>query len=137
MKIKTHKTAVVIIPPENLWQPIQEIRRQHDRHFRRWMPHITMIYPFRPSEEFDELATQFSSACQIIQTFQIRFKFINQFHHPGENYTLWLASEPKEAIITLQNAFLNLVPDFDDVTRFKNGFTPHLSIGHVKGKTAI
>lgn len=65
MKTKTHQTAVVIIPPENLWQPIQQIRQKHDRHFRRWMPHITMIYPFRPRTQFDELAIQFQSACRL------------------------------------------------------------------------
>jgi 2'-5' RNA ligase len=89
--MKTHKTAIVIIPPENLWQPIQEIRRQHDRHFRRWMPHITMIYPFRPCGEFDELANKFYPVFQHFRPFQIRLSLISQFQHPGENYTLWLA----------------------------------------------
>jgi hypothetical protein len=45
---KTHKTAVVIIPPEALWAPIQAVRKEHDRQFRRRMPHISLIYPFRP-----------------------------------------------------------------------------------------
>ena len=137
MKIKTHKTAVVIIPPENLWQPIQEIRRQHDRHFRRWMPHITMIYPFRPREDFDELANQFYPVCGHFQPFPISFSLINQFQHPGGNFTLWLAPELKEPIIALQTALFNLVPDCNDVSRFKNGFTPHLSLGKVKGKSAM
>lgn len=137
MKRKTHKTAVVIIPPENLWQPIQAIRQRHDRHFRRWMPHITMIYPFRPREEFDELAEQFQSACQNIQPFPIKFAGLNYFHHRKEDYTLWLAPEPKEPIVILQQRIHQLVPDCDDVTRFKNGFTPHLSVGQVTGKSAM
>ena len=52
---KTHKTAVVIIPPEDVWDPIQKIREKYDRQFRRWMPHITLIYPFRPFEEFERV----------------------------------------------------------------------------------
>jgi len=137
MKLKTHKTAVVIIPPENSWQPIQEIRAKHDRHFRRWMPHITMIYPFRPREQFDEFAEPFHLACHEIRPFQVTFKLFSSFYHQKENYTLWLNPEPKEPIIELQNALLKLVQDCDDTTKFKSGFTPHLSAAQVKGKSAM
>jgi poly(A) polymerase len=33
---------VVIIPPQDVWPPIQRIRQQHDRKIRGWMPHITI-----------------------------------------------------------------------------------------------
>ena len=39
---KTHQSAVVLIPPREVWAPIQAIRREHDRHLRRWMPHVTL-----------------------------------------------------------------------------------------------
>jgi len=133
LKMKTHKTAVVILPPEDLWLPIQTIRQIHDRHFRRWMPHITMIYPFRPYEKFNQLAEQFSSICKNILPFKIDLAGFKYFRHRKENYTLWVAPEPKEPIVDLQKALLNPVPDCDDVTKFKNGFTPHLSVGQIKG----
>lgn len=41
MPAKTHRTAVVAMPPPEVWEPIQAIRRQHDRNVQRWMPHIT------------------------------------------------------------------------------------------------
>src|SRR5262249_27220192 len=44
----THTTAVVVIPPADAWPPIQALRERYDRQFRRWMPHITLLYPFRP-----------------------------------------------------------------------------------------
>jgi len=43
---KTYTTAVVLIPPEDVWEPIQKLRRVYDRHFDRWMPHLTLLYPF-------------------------------------------------------------------------------------------
>lgn len=137
MKLKTHKTAVVIIPPEHICQPIQQIRAKHDLHFRRWMPHITMIYPFRPREQFNELAEQFHLACHDIRPFLFNFNTFKSFYHQKENYTLWLKPEPEKPIIHLQNLLLNLVPDCDDTTRFKTGFTPHLSVGQVKGKSLM
>src|SRR5215471_9782927 len=54
MPVKTHHTAVVAIPPPEVWEPIQAIRRQHDRNVRRWMPHITLLYPFMPRAHFGE-----------------------------------------------------------------------------------
>ena len=56
MHQKTHQTPVVIIPPKEIWASIQSIRQQHDTNYRRWMPHITLIYPFRPKAEFDLVA---------------------------------------------------------------------------------
>ena len=44
----THESAIVLIPPQEVWEPIQAIRRVHDRQVRRWMPHVTLLYPFLP-----------------------------------------------------------------------------------------
>jgi hypothetical protein len=49
---KTPNTAVVLIPPQELWEPIQAIRRVHDLHVERWMPHVTLLFPFAPAERF-------------------------------------------------------------------------------------
>ena len=99
---KTHKTAVVIIPPDELWPPIQAIRREHDRQIRRWMPHITMIYPFRPQEAFEMVADQFSEVCRYINPFEVQLEEFRSFHHKRENYTLWLAPNPQEEIVYIQ-----------------------------------
>ncbi|GAH05617.1 unnamed protein product, partial [marine sediment metagenome] len=44
---KVYSSAVVIIPPREKWASIQEIRKIYDRNLTRWMPHITLLYPFR------------------------------------------------------------------------------------------
>lgn len=134
---KTHKTAVVLIPPEECWPPIQAIRQEHDRHVRRWMPHITMIYPFRPKEQFAMIAELFLDACQSIEPFEIQFLRFRFFHHGRQQYTLWLAPEPAEPVIALQTALWQVVPDCHETRRFKHGFTPHLSVGQVRGKAQM
>jgi poly(A) polymerase len=45
-------TAIVVIPPEDVWPPIQAIRTEHDAKVRRWMPHITLVYPCLPVADF-------------------------------------------------------------------------------------
>jgi 2'-5' RNA ligase len=134
---KTHKTAVVLIPPEAAWPPIQAIRRRHDRGFQRWMPHITLLYPFRPRREFEVAAAHLARACQSIPAFELTLAAFDFFEQRRESYTLWLAPEPKEALIELQAALWEVFPDCDEVRRFESGFTPHLSVGQVRGRQAM
>jgi RNA 2',3'-cyclic 3'-phosphodiesterase len=134
MARKTHTTAVVIIPPLDLWLPIQAMRQEHDRHVRRWMPHITLIYPFRPRHEFAALAKRFWVLCQAIQAFCIDLEEVRVFRQRRESYTLWLAPEPKEPLVRLQAKLASMVPDCDDVTRHRDAFIPHLTVGQVRGE---
>ena len=69
MEAKTQNTAVVLIVPEGIGEPIQAIRREHDRHYRRWMPHATLIYPFRPRERFDAAVGPLRDAGRRIEPF--------------------------------------------------------------------
>ena len=133
MSNRTYRTAVVLIPPEDCWNPIQKIRRLHDRKLRRWMPHITLIYPFRPRETFDELAPQMAGICRRFAPINLRLAEFRYFHHRGLSYTVWLLPEPAEALVQLQAALQSLVPDCDDVCRHVHGFTPHLSVGQARG----
>ena len=137
MIAKTHKTAVVLIPPEDCWEPIQPIRRQHDRHVRRWMPHVTLLYPFRPREQFDEAAGMLRDACRQIEPFEVRLAEFRRFHHGRARYTLWLAPEPQETMLHLQAAVASAAPECDDVSKHAQGFTPHLSVGQVNGHDAM
>ena len=134
MRSKTHKTAVVVIPPERAWAPIQAIREKHDRAFGRWMPHITLIYPFRPRSEFQAAAAGLVRACEQISPFEVTLGAFSFFQHRLDSYTLWLAPEPKGTLIELQTALWRVFPDCDDTRRFASGFTPHLSVGQARDR---
>jgi len=137
MNAKTHQTAVVLIPPEECWEPIQAIRRQHDRRFRRWMPHITLLYPFRPRETFDQAAALLQAALRDWSPFELSLVEFGYFHHGGGRYTLWLAPEPAGMVRRLQAALQDALPDCDDAARYPEGFTPHLSVGQARGAQAL
>lgn len=132
MSAKTHTTAVVLIPPESIWPPIQAIRRQHDRNFRRWMPHITLLYPFAPRSDFADAALLLGEACASLTPFSVTLPRFGSFTHGRRGATLFLAPEPVEPLLALQTRLWETVPAFDDTRRHANGFTPHLSIGRVK-----
>jgi 2'-5' RNA ligase len=131
---KTHKTAVVLIPPQEIWPPIQAIRRLHDRQYRRWMPHITLIYPFWPRAAFDHTVPGLQHACQRVAPFELTLSELGYFSHGRGHYTLWLAPEPRQPVVALQETLWQVVPECNEVRRFAQGFTPHLSIGQVVGR---
>lgn len=131
---KVYTSAVVIIPPKDKWEPIQEIRRRYDRQINRWMPHISLIYPFRPESEYNSLEQQFLVVCKEIKPFEIKLKSFKYFNHGHQNFTIWIAPEPKNSITNLQKSFQLLVPDCNEVNLYKSGFSPHLSVGQIKGK---
>ncbi|MFX1496781.1 MAG: 2'-5' RNA ligase family protein [Promethearchaeota archaeon] len=134
---KVYTSAVVIIPPKEIWGPIQEIRKRYDHQINRWMPHITLIYPFRPESEFDNLETEFKAVCMQIHPFKIILKLFNHFTHGHHNLTIWLQPEPKINIVDLQNRIQKIVPNCNDVQLYKNGFIPHLSLGQIKDKNLL
>ncbi len=131
---KVYTSAVVIIPPQNKWAPIQEIREIYDRQIDRWMPHITLLYPFRPENEYSILENDFLAQCKSINPFEIHLRQINYFSHGKQRYTLWINPEPVDLIKDLQTKILKIVSDCDDVNTYKKGFRPHLSVGQIQGK---
>jgi 2'-5' RNA ligase len=134
--VKSYKTAVVAIPPDQLWGPIQRLRKQHDRQYRRWMPHITLLYPFRPVSAFEQVAPLLTQVCHSLEPFEVKLTRFDLLIHTRRKATIYLIPEPANALKVLQKALLEIVPDCDDVTRFAGGFTPHLSVGQIRNHEA-
>ncbi len=132
MFVNTHTTAVVVIPPKRLWGPIQEFREKHDRHFRRWMPHITLLYPFRPREEFSTLLPFLREACRKISPCEIYLEQFDFFTHRKGNCTLWLSPQPAEPFLELYTCLVGAVPQCADTGKHRGGFRPHLSLGQFR-----
>ncbi|MGD8961418.1 MAG: 2'-5' RNA ligase family protein [Desulfobacterales bacterium] len=120
----------------HLWGPIQKLRKQHDRHFRRWMPHITLLYPFRPATAFEQVTPLLTRACRSLEPFELKLTRFDHLIHSRRKATLYLIPEPAGALKELQKTLLEIVPDCDDVTRFASGFKPHLSVGQTSSQEA-
>jgi 2'-5' RNA ligase len=133
---RSYKTAVVAIPPDHLWGPIQRLRKQHDRHYRRWMPHITLLYPFRPASAFEQVTPLLIRVCRSVEPFEVKLIRFDLLIHARRKATVYLIPEPARALKELQKALLETVPDCDDVTRFAGGFRPHLSVGQIRSQEA-
>ena len=131
---KTHQTSAVIIPPRKAWESIQKIRKKHDRQFRRWMPHINLLYPFKPRSDFNWAVEELTRVCSGFKPFEVSLSRFYQFRHGKKGLTLWLAPEPVEKVVSLQERIFEVFPECDDLNQFSSGFTPHLSVGQVSGR---
>lgn len=44
----TYDTALCVIPPKHLWPVVDNLRRVYDPAYKKWPPHINLVYPFVP-----------------------------------------------------------------------------------------
>ena len=134
---KSHRTAVIVMPPVEIWDPIQAIRERHDKHIRRWMPHVNVLYPFAPHRELETRTEELERACAEIEPFEIALTGFRHFHHGRGKYTIWLLPEPDGPLQELAKHLTDRFPGFEDQFRHENGFTPHLSVGQFRGFEAV
>ena len=133
-----HTSALVVIPPESAWRPIQAIREANDPAFARWMPHVNLIYGFVPEALFERAAEAVTAALRGRSTFTVRLEGLRRFDHRGST-TVWLEpkTDPPGALAALQAALAPLFPRCDEQgSRSAAGFTPHLTVAKLSGSEA-
>lgn len=125
-----HTSALVLMPPEDLWEPIQAIRQLHDRHFERWMPHVNLLYGFVPEARLPEAAERVARIARGIEPFEVSLSDFGTFDHRSSS-TLWLRPDtaPKDALLDLQAELQKAFPRCDEQSKVGERFTPHLSVG--------
>ncbi|CAE7216389.1 unnamed protein product [Symbiodinium necroappetens] len=90
--VKSVKSALVVMPPVQMWDPIQQIRRGRDKGFFRWMPHINMLYPFLEDTggDFEAAAARAREALQDVEPFTLQLQHFHFFEHSRRSCTVWL-----------------------------------------------
>ncbi|EKU20089.1 endonuclease exonuclease phosphatase family, partial [Nannochloropsis gaditana CCMP526] len=154
---KVHQSALALMPDmdSSLFTAIQSIRRSHDKHYRRWPPHVNIIYPFVPEYEFDVAARVLQKALSSFAVIDdCTMARMGYFEHGRSSCTAWLAPQearlsdaelrheeelaspaPHPRIIQLQAACQAAIPHCADLTAsFGGRFTPHLSIGQFQDR---
>jgi len=137
MKVVT--SAVIVMPPNDQWSQIQEIRAKHDKAYDRWMPHINLLYPFIPEEQFLNNLERLVNGLSSLSPFKLVFRRFDSFCH-GRSYTMFMKPEadPADALITLQSKLEEVFPLCDDLrTIGDHGFAPHMTVGQFNSKVSL
>lgn len=132
-----YTTAIVVIPPQDAWPKIQAIRTKHDSKVRRWMPHITLVYPCLPVADFPAAQERLATACRDIPAFEVELADFRTFRHRRGNHTVWLAPEPEADLINLQAVVQRTAVGEAAGGGRPPRFQPHLSVGQVEGNTEM
>nr|BFE55816.1 hypothetical protein GCM10020063_003420 [Dactylosporangium thailandense] len=123
-----HTSALVVRPPEHVWPQIQAVRSRHDPAYRRWMPHINLVYGFVPQADFEAAAAVVAEVVAGTGPIRVRLAEVRRFDHRGST-TVWVAPSPSDALRRLQSA---LAARFPGCTS-PHAFTPHMTIAKLTG----
>ncbi len=68
------------------------------------MPHINLLYPFYPRDQFqsERVIPKLEATCRQVPTFEVRLATFRYFTHGAKRATIWLDPEPREAFVHLQ-----------------------------------
>jgi 2'-5' RNA ligase len=135
---KLHTSTVALVPPEEVWLPIQQARESlRDKGLYRWPPHMNLLYPFVPEEQFAAAADALAPAAAATPPFELTLDTFGVFggRHRGVLYLCPGALEELAALCELQSALQSAIPHCDDQQR-GGVFTPHMTLAHFPSREA-
>ncbi len=126
-----YESILVIMPPDDLFPPIQAIRQQYDAGFERIVPHITLLYGFLPERYFEDVVDLIAPILAKLEPFTVTLTDFEVFtHHKSSTAYLRPVATPEGALHQLQATLNRLFPQcYEQSSKTSAGFNPHLSVG--------
>jgi endonuclease/exonuclease/phosphatase family metal-dependent hydrolase/2'-5' RNA ligase len=126
-------TALAIIVPTRLQPEINGLRKVHDKAYRRWQPHINVLYPFVEPTRLNgavELLKSGLAAAEELGNLRVDIDDVGVFRH-RKNATVFLKpSGVSESAIRKLRAVLTDALGCEESEGTHDGeYRPHLTIG--------
>ena len=118
-------TALTLVLPAEFQPKVNEIRVEHDRAYPRWMPHINLLFPCLPVEQFEGLTLRLSLALQKIEPFTVVFQELGSFKQGRKSFTFHLKADDETA---LQQLFKLVCETLPECPPKHPDFHPHLTV---------
>lgn len=127
-----YSTALVVMIPPEFHDVINYWRNGHDKAYPRWMPHITLYYPFISVEDFPAVGERIQAAVAGFGSFEMNLNQINYFKQgKGGKSTIHLRVEDDKP---LQNLFKRIKEAIPEIPCAHPQLTPHVTLGQGKDK---
>ena len=120
--------ALTLIIPTRLTNDIEYIRKEHDKAYDRWMPHINLLFPFVQNDKIPDITERLNRELSKFPPFVLNLNEIGFFSQKDSN-TYHLKPKDESGMVNLYNTIRAAIPEF----RVKNNsYHPHLTLGQWK-----
>jgi 2'-5' RNA ligase len=119
------ETGLVIMPPSEIRNEINMWRRVYRAFDSRITPHITISFPFVPTEVWDCSRHQAFDATRGIHPFTVTLRELGTFVH--EESVLWLKPENGKKLSIIRLKMQELFSKH--ISQSSLAYVPHLTIG--------
>jgi len=121
-------SALALLIPTRLTHDIEYIRKEHDKAYDRWMPHINLLFPFVHNDKIPDITERLNRELSKIPSFVLNLNEIGFFPQKDSN-TYHLKPRDESEMINLYNAIRAAIPE---LKMKNNNFHPHLTLGQWK-----
>jgi 2'-5' RNA ligase/endonuclease/exonuclease/phosphatase family metal-dependent hydrolase len=125
-------TALAIVVPPRLQSDINVLRKVHDKAYRRWQPHVNVVYPFVAPARLDEAISLLKKnlAHQELETLKLEVNEVGVFRHRKNATVFMKPSNESEAMLRkLRGSITQALGCEENEGTYEGGFRPHLTIG--------
>jgi 2'-5' RNA ligase len=120
-----YSTALVVIIPVEFHDSINFWRSQYDKAYPRWMPHITLYYPFVSVDQFPDVTERIQAAVRGFGSFELNFNRVSHFPQKNKS-TIHLRVENDTKLQELFND--QIKPALSEIKISHPTFVPHLTL---------
>lgn len=125
--LSSYHTALVLLPPREIAERLDQFRRVHDKSAERWPAHFTVQFPFVQEELFSETITRLETTISQFQPFSFHLDSVGKFS---------LAGYDSVHLTTSDRAVHELWKAIASVLKYSGRpFKPHLTLGQANHKS--
>jgi endonuclease/exonuclease/phosphatase family metal-dependent hydrolase len=131
-ELSSTETALVLIVPQAHRHEIDELRSVYDKSYRKWPPHINLLYPFVDHPRLAEATLQIRKALNSAEASLpiLHIDRTGSFRH-RKNATIFLRPSPEseEGLTSLRRTLVESLGLHESDGTFDGIYRPHISVG--------
>ena len=131
-RLSSTQTALALIAPLHLQPEINSIRKIHDKAFKKWEPHINILYPFVDPSHLTDAVISLRKCLQDekVENIQVTLDGVGTFTH-RRNATVFLKPNPESEarLCRLREILVRALGCNEGDGTHDGTFRPHLTMG--------